>query len=334
MLKSSSSSSNRIWLPAVIVLILFLFAPAFISAYRMELLTIFLANVVLAQSYRLMTTTGDWTLCHYILMGMGAYITAILAKFYGVPFYLSIPLAAIGTVAVSFVMALPLSRTIGFAFFIGSFALGEFVRHIWEKMHFPFGGARGLSSIPRPEVGQPGDWYYVDLNNFLDITNFYYGTLIVTVLALILLYRLDTSRIGNAWKSIYADSELCESIGINVTRYRVMIFCVAGFFASIAGSMLAYTWGAIDPDNFGMIEMVYLIIWVVVGGVKTYWGPLIGVFTMSLVFELTRPFDEWRPLLFGVILITSLVFMPGGLDVLIPRTTRFFKNLVGTKEVS
>ena len=84
MLKSNSSSSSRIWLPAAIVLALFIFAPSYISAYRMELLTIFLANVVLAQSYRLMTTTGDWTLCHYILLGMGAYLTAILAKFYGV----------------------------------------------------------------------------------------------------------------------------------------------------------------------------------------------------------------------------------------------------------
>jgi len=334
MLKSNSSSSSRIWLPAVIVIALFVFAPNYVSAYRLELLTIFLANVILAQSYRLMTTTGDWTLCHYILMGMGAYTTAILAKFYGVPFYLSIPLAAVATVAVSFLMALPLSRTIGFAFFIGSFALGEFVRHVWEKMKFPFGGSRGLSDIPRPKMGEAGDWYYVNFSSLMDITNLYYLILVFAVFALILLYRLDTSRFGNAWKSIYADSELCESIGINVTRYRILIFCVAGFFASIAGSILAYTWGAIDPDNFGMIEMVYLIIWVVVGGVKTYWGPLIGVFSMSLIFELTRPLDEWRPLIFGVILIASLVFMPGGLEVLIPRTTQFVKGLFGTKEVS
>jgi branched-chain amino acid transport system permease protein len=340
MLKSNSMFIKR-WWPAATIIIIFAFAPQLFETfwgrmgmYKLVLLQVFLANVVLAQSYRLMTTTGDWTLCHYILMGMGAYTTAILAKFYGVPFYLTIPVAAICTVAVSFLIALPLSRTIGFAFFIGSFALGEFVRYIWEKLHFPFGGSRGLSNIPRPEMGQSGDWYFVDFSSRMDISNLYYGTLILAIFALILLYRLDTSRFGNAWKSIYADSELCESIGINVTRYRILIFCVAGFFASLAGSLLAYQWGAIDPDNFGMIEMVYLIIWVVVGGVKTYWGPLIGVASMSLVFELTRPFDEFRPLIFGVILISSLVFMPGGLEVLIPRTTRFFKNLVGTKEVS
>ena len=329
MLKSSSPS--YFWLPSAIVIVLFCLAPQAISAYRLELLTIFLINVILAQSYRLMTTTGDWTLCHYILMGVGAYGTAILAKQYGVPFYMAMPLAALFTVGVSFILALPLSRTIGFAFFIASFALGEFIRHIWLKFHNPFGGARGVNGIPKLELGQPGDWYFVD---FWDSTNFYFFVLIFTVVVLIILYRIDRSRVGNVWKSIYADSELCESIGINVTRYRILIFCVAGFFAGIAGSLLAYLVGSIDPHNFEMVEMVYLIIWVVVGGVKTYWGPLIGVFSMSLVFELTRPLQEWRPLLFGLILILFLVFLPGGLETLIPRIKSLLSGWLGKKEVN
>ena len=329
MLKSNSSS--RIWLPSAIVIALFCVAPQVVSAYRLELLTIFLINVILAQSYRLMTTTGDWTLCHYILMGVGAYATGILAKKFGVPFYAAMPLAALMTVSVSLMLALPLSRTIGFAFFIASFAFGEFIRHVWLKFHNPFGGARGVNSIPKLEIGQPGDWYFID---FWDSTNFYFFTLIFAVIVLIILYRIDRSRIGNVWKSIYADSELCESIGINVTRARILIFCVAGFFAGIAGSLLAYQVGSIDPHNFEMVEMVYLIIWVVVGGVKTYWGPLIGVFSMSLVFELSRPLQEWRPLLFGLILILFLVFMPGGLESQIPRVKSFFAGLFGKKETS
>jgi len=333
MLKSDTSSypPSFFWLPVALTIGFFCVAPQLVSAYRLELLTIFLINVILAQSYRLMTTTGDWTLCHYILMGVGAYATGILAKSYGVPFYLAMPLAALITVAVSFLIAVPLSRTIGFAFFIASFALGEFIRHIWLKFHNPFGGARGVNGIPKLELGQPGDWFYVD---FWDSTNFYFFTLIFCLLSLLVLYRIDRSRVGNVWKSIYADSELCGSIGINVTRYRVLLFCVAGFFAGIAGSLLAYLVGSIDPHNFEMVEMVYLIIWVVVGGVKTYWGPLIGVFSMSLVFELTRPLEQWRPLLFGLILILFLVFMPGGLETLIPRVKAFFAGLFGKKVVT
>ena len=153
---SKSDTSTFFWLPVGIIVALFCVAPQVVSAYRLELLTIFLINVILAQSYRLMTTTGDWTLCHYILMGVGAYATGILAKSYGVPFYLAMPLAAMITVAVSFILAVPLSRTIGFAFFIASFALGEFIRHIWLKFHYPFGGARGVNGIPKVGSGSAG----------------------------------------------------------------------------------------------------------------------------------------------------------------------------------
>lgn len=305
--------SNHILVGSLVVIVFFILAPNLVSAYRLELLTIFLINVILAQSYRLMTTTGDWTLCHYILMGVGAYATGVLAKMVGLPFYLVMPLACAVTTFVSLLFAIPLSRTLGFAFFIASFALGEFVRHVWLKFHYPFGGARGINGIPKLEIGQGGEWYFID---FWDSQNFYYFTLIFTILALLVLFRIDRSRLGNAWKSIYSDRELSESIGIDVTKSRIMVFCVSGFIAGLAGSLLAYQIGSIDPHNFEMVEMVYLIIWCVVGGVKTFWGPLIGVLSMSIVFELTRPLAEWRPALFGLILILFLVLLPGGLETL------------------
>ena len=305
--------SNHLLVGSLVVIVFFVVAPTLVSAYRLELLTIFLINVILAQSYRLMATTGDWTLCHYILMGVGAYATGVLAKMAGLPFYVVMPMACVVTAFVSLLFAIPLSRTLGFAFFIASFALGEFVRHVWLKFHYPFGGARGINGIPKLEIGQGGEWYFID---FWDSQNFYYFTLIFTILALMILFRIDRSRLGNAWKSIYSDRELSESIGIDVAKSRIMVFCVSGFLAGLAGSLLAYQIGSIDPHNFEMVEMVYLIIWCVVGGVKTFWGPLIGVLSMSVVFELTRPLAEWRPALFGLILILFLVLLPGGLETL------------------
>ena len=322
--------SNHILVTSLAVIGFFILAPNLVSAYRLELLTIFLINVILAQSYRLMATTGDWTLCHYILMGVGAYATGIMAKMIGLPFYVVMPLACVVTVLVSLVLAIPLSRTVGFAFFIASFALGEFVRHVWLKFHYPFGGARGINGIPKLEIGQGGEWYFID---FWDSQNFYYFTLIFTILALVILFRIDRSRLGNAWKSIYSDRELSESIGIDVTKSRIMVFCVAGFFAGLAGSLLAYQIGSIDPHNFEMVEMVYLIIWCVVGGVKTFWGPLIGVLSMSVVFELTRPLAEWRPALFGLILILFLVLLPGGLETLPARIREMLDKTSKQREV-
>jgi branched-chain amino acid transport system permease protein len=140
------------------------------------------------------------------------------------------------------------------------------------------------------------------------------------------MYRIDRSRIGDTFKSIYEDDILAASIGIRVGRYRSLAFVLGSFFAGIAGALMAHRLNAIDPHIFGLDEMVYLLVWVVAGGTATFAGPIIGVAVMSFLFEWTRPLLEWRPLFFGAILIGFLIFMPGGLESLIPKFTRLFGN--------
>jgi len=280
-------------------------------------MTMLLINIILAQSYRLVSTSGDWTLSHVVLMGCGAYATAMIAKYLGWPFWATLPLSGIAAAGVGFAIAFPLLRTKGFGFFIASFALGEFIRLIWIKFHYPFGGPRGMIGIPSIEIG--------DID-FYETTNFYYLALVVTMVCMFVMFRIDRSRIGNALKSIYSDDELAECIGINVSKLRLQGFLVSAFFAGIGGSLLAYRLGAIDPHNFEIETMVYLIIWVVVGGTATFWGPIIGVVSMTFIFEIARPLHEWRPLLFGVILILSLILMPGGLESLFPRISLMIRQ--------
>ena len=305
---------------AVLLLAVLCFAPFMVSEYRVEVLIIFFINVILVSSYRVATTTGDWTLSHVIFLGVGAYATAIFAKNLGWPFWLTLPMSGVATAAVGLMVAFPLLRTKGFGFFIASFAIGEFIRHVWIKFHDPFGGPRGMIGIPTVEIGE------ID---FYDSINFYFLTMVVMVVALVVIYRLDRSRVGNAWKTIYLDEDLAESIGIHVFHYRATAFTVAAFFAGIAGAMLAHLQGAIDPHNFGVDTMVYLVIWIVVGGNATFWGPIAGVTVMSFIFELSRPLAEWRPLLFGVILIIFLTVLPGGLEMIFEKIK---ERLFGERE--
>ena len=102
--------------------------PHVVELYHVDILILFLVNLLLAQSYRLVTTTGDWSLCHVVLMGSGAYATALVTKHLGWPFWLGVPMAGVAGALVALAVVAPLLRTIGFGFFIGSFALGEFVR--------------------------------------------------------------------------------------------------------------------------------------------------------------------------------------------------------------
>ena len=290
---------------ALTFLAVLIVAPFMLREYHLELLILFCINAILISSYRVATTTGDWTLSHVIFMGCGAYSTGIFTKLLGWPFWLTLPMSGVATAALGVMVAFPLLRTKGFGFFIASFAIGEFIRHVWIKFHNPFGGPRGMIGIPTVEIG--------DID-FYDSINFYFLTLAIAVICLAILYRLDKSRIGKAWKVIYLDEDLAESIGINVFAFRARAFVTATFFAGIAGALLAHRMGAIDPHNFDIETMVYLIIWIVVGGNATFWGPLAGLAVMTLIFEWARPLHELRPLLFGAILILFLTILPGGLE--------------------
>lgn len=306
------------WIILLASAALVLSAPLIVSEYHLEVLILLLINLLLASSYRLTTTTGDWTLCHIVLMGVGAYATALAAKLLGWPMWLGLPLAGIAGAVIATILIYPLLRTRGFGFFIASFAFGEFVRLIWVKFHTPFGGPRGMINIPQPEV------FGLD---FFFATPYYYLTVIIVAVSLFVLYRIDRSAlIGDVMKALYMDEDLARSVGVKANHYRAMAFITGGFFAGIAGALLAHRLGAIDPKNFDINTMVYLVIWVVVGGTRTFWGPLIGVIVMTIIFESSRPLLEWRPLLFGSILIFFLIYLPGGLESLPEKIKGLFRN--------
>ena len=294
--------------------------PFVFRLYHIDLATLFLINLILAVSYRLVTTTGDWSLCHVVLMGAGAYATALMAKLLGWPFWLTLPLAGVAAAVIGFALVYPLLRTKGFGFFIASFAIGEFLRLVWVKFHNPFGGPRGMINIPSASLGP------LDISGFIP---YYFFVLGVAVISLWIMYRLDRSRIGNAWKAIHTDDLLSECVGINVAKYRAQAFVIGSFFAGLAGALLAHRLQAIDPKNFDVNTMVYLIIWVVVGGTATFWGPIVGLVVMTVAFEATRPLLEWRPVLFGALLIFFLIFMPGGLESLFAKFASVVRRLHG-----
>ncbi len=294
--------------------------PYIVELYQVEVLIILVLNLILVQSYRLVNTTGDWSLSHIVTMGAGAYSSALLTKALGWPFWLSLPFSGVAAGIIGFLIVFPLLRTIGFGFFIGSFALGEFVRLVWVKFHYPFGGPRGLINIPTAEIGA------LDLS---DMIPYYYFCLLVATVSIWVMYRIDKSHIGDTFKAIHTDPTLCETLGIRVPKYRAIAFVIGAFFAGISGSLMAHHQGAIDPHSFEATLMVYLIIYVVVGGVETFWGPIIGVIVMTVVFELSRPLEEWRPLIAGGILIFFLVIMPGGLEILVPKFVGVLRKMPG-----
>ena len=298
--------------------------PFCIKAYTVEVALIYFGWIMLAQSYRLIVTIHDWQLYHIVLYGVGAYGSGMIAKNLGVPVFLAIPIGGLIAAVLGVLITLVLLRTKGWGFYIATYGLAELIRLTWLKFRNPFGGSTGIINIPyAPTIGG------LDFSFGIPC---YFLNLAVLLITLYLLHRLENSRIGDAFKAISMDPDLAESTGISIPKHRLMAAALGSFFAGVAGALLVHRLGAVDPKQFNLTTMVYLLIWVVVGGTKSFWGPIIGVTVMYTLFEISRPLQEIRPLFFGLSMTLVLIFMPGGIEGLISKITARFRKTSGTPD--
>jgi branched-chain amino acid transport system permease protein len=303
--------------------------PFKLKFHQQDFMIFLLINILVVTSYRLMTLTGEWSLIHVVLMGVGGYSSALLAKKFALAFWFTMPLAGIICALIAILLSIPLFRMKQFYFLIGSFAAGEAIRLAWVYFKVPFGGAKGIKHIPSPQIVFPG------LKEAIEIWEpipYYFLTLAIVTLCLWVLYRLEYSRIGLTLHSVHWRDALAESVGVNTWRYRTLAFGVASFFAGIAGALFAHYLGSLNPAQFGVGLMVYVLIWVIVGGTATFYGPIIGVTVLSVVNEWFRAFEIWRPAIYGCILIASIMFLPDGLESLPAKLRSGFNRLRGKEK--
>ncbi len=303
----------------VLVIIVLCIFPFFARPYLVEVAMIYFIWMILAQSYRLIVTIHDWQLYHVVLYGVGAYTSGMLAKDLGIPVFAAIPLGGAMASLVGVAITSILLRTKGWGFYIATYGLAELIRLSWLRFRNPFGGSTGIIEIPYPPIVAGID--------FSARTPYYFFSLGVMLIIMYMLYRIERSRIGDAFKAVSMDPLLAASTGINIPRHRLMACAIGGFFAGIAGGLLVHRLGAVDPKLFNIITMLYLLIWIVVGGTNTFWGPIIGVSVMYTLFEVSRPLIQIRPMFFGLSMILVLLFMPGGLESLVSKIAARLERL-------
>lgn len=292
-----------------------IFLPHVLSYSQQEVLVFLVINVLVVVSYRLLTLTGEWSLGHVVMVGVGAYASALFTKKLGVPVPLSILCGAFTAAAIAFVLSFPLFRMKGFYFLIGSFAAGEIIRLIWKRFTDPFGGPKGIKRIP----GFPDIEFGGISIDFFEPVNYYYFCVIIVGLALLILYRIERSRIGLTFHAIHWQDKLAESVSVDTFRYRMLAFVIASFFAGLGGALFAHYVGTVNPKLFDVEQMVYVLIWAIVGGTATFYGPIMGVVALTIINEIVLRalgVDEMRPMFYGAILILSVLFLPKGLESL------------------
>jgi branched-chain amino acid transport system permease protein len=289
--------------------------PFVLAEYRLTTLLLMLIWIIVAVSYRLLATTGEYSLGHVVVMGIGAYSSAIMSRNMGMPFWYSAPLGGVIAAGFAAATARPLFRMRGFYFLLGSFALGEAIRLCFRGFKEPFGGEGGFWYIPTPSWGS---------FTFSSTFSYFYLVLGVTAACLSVMYLIDQSRIGKAMVAIHSQDALCESLGINILGYKTLAYITASFFAGIAGALLAHYMTTASPPQFAIGPMLLVLVWVVVGGVNTFWGPIAGVFILYSIQEQLRGFlVEYMPMFYGIILIVMVFALPGGLESLPARITEW-----------
>ncbi len=272
MLKATTRTLG--WLALAVILVLL---PHGLSFSQQEILVFLTINVLLVTSYRLLTLTGEWSLGHAVIMGVGAYASALITKYTGLFVPLCMVFGALTAAAVAYILSFPLFRMKGFYFLIGSFAAGEIIRLLWKRFRVPFGGPKGLKRIdPLPNIDLGP--LHVD---FFQPVSYYYFALLVVAVCLWLMWRVERSPMGLTFHAVHWQDKLAEASGVNVRAYRTLAFVIASGFAGLSGALLAHYIGTINPGSFEVEQMVFVLTWAIVGGTATFYGPILGVVVLT-----------------------------------------------------
>lgn len=281
-----------------------------INPYFLQIINLIGINAIMAVSLNLITGhTGQFSLGHAGFMALGAYSSAAFTVYLHEPifhllvfvppfvlepiFFLS-ALVFGGCLAASagLLVGLPTLRLKGDYLAIATLGLGEIIRVIVLNLDF-VGGARGLTDIP-------------EYANFFWI----YGILVIVVFSMA---RMVYSLKGKAFLAVREDEIATQSIGIDVTRYKVMAFVIGSFWAGVGGGLFAHLNTYLHTNSFGFLKSVEFIVMVVLGGMGSITGSLISATLLTLLPELLRAASEWRMIFYALLLIVMMILWPHGL---------------------
>jgi branched-chain amino acid transport system permease protein len=142
---------------------------------------------------------------------------------------------------------------------------------------------------------------------------YYYFFLALTIICLFIMHRMEFSRIGLTWKAVAQSHSVASSIGIDETRQRIMSFAIGGLFAGLAGAAYAHYYVVLSVTTFSFFTSIYMFIYMMVGGVNSFYGPIVGTAVLLLVQTFARSLTKYVPFIFAGVLLLVLYLMPQGL---------------------
>lgn len=289
----------------LVLLILLIFVPFALNNYYIDILTITGIYAILALGLNIVVgLAGLLDLGYIAFYAIGAYSYGILNTEFGIPFW---PALLIGGLLAAFagmflgMITLRLRGDYLAIVTLGFLMIVHLILNNWDSLTH---GPNGILGISSPSIGK-----FV----FSEPIHFYYLILVISILAIFIINRINNSRIGRAWIAIREDEIAASAMGINVTTMKILAITLGASWAGVAGVFFAGRYSFISPESFTFLETVIVLSMVVLGGMGSIPGVILGAALLIILPEVLRGFQDYRMLVFGGAMVLMMVFRPQGL---------------------
>ena len=288
---------------ALLAVLLLAAAASKLSSYPVYLLSLAMINVIAAIGLNLLTgNSGQISLCHSSFIAIGAYASTLVTARYGVPFWAAIPLGALVAALMGALLGAPASRLRGIYLALATLGFLQIVQIAIEEFANVTGGVRGLT-VPKAAFGGARVSEYA---RFLIVLG-------CCMLAIWTARNLLASRVGRELNAVRLSPHAAQALGVSVHRVKLAAFALSAAYAGVAGGLQAIVVGFIDPVEFGISAALRQITFIVVGGMGSVAGSVVGAAVLSAMPEALRPVKEYSDVIYTALLLGFLIFLPRGL---------------------
>ncbi|MFI3271896.1 MAG: branched-chain amino acid ABC transporter permease [Pseudomonadota bacterium] len=305
--KYNESKSTRVSVLALIALG-FCALPMLVSSYQTNIMISALLYIMLGLGLNIVVgLAGQLVLGYIAFYAVGAYAYALLSADFGLGFWTVLPIGGACAAVFGILVGFPVLRLKGDYLAIVTLGFGEITRLVLENWGDVTRGPSGISNIPRPSFFG----MHMDIN--ASTTYIYYLVFACVIITIIAVARLKDSRIGRAWQALREDEIACEAMGIDLAKTKLSAFALGACWAGFAGVIFAAKTTFINPASFTFLESAMVLAMVVLGGMGSTLGVVLGALILILLPEYLRAFSEYRMLIFGAAMVLMMVFRPQGI---------------------
>ncbi len=314
------------WVILALILVALVW-PFYGSRGAVDIATLILIYVMLGLGLNIVVGLAGLLDLGYVgFYAVGAYTYAMLSHYYGLGFWVCLPLAGLMAALFGFLLGFPVLRLRGDYLAIVTLGFGEIIRILLRNLTEWTGGPNGISGIEKPTLfgltferrAPEGmtpfhEYFNIPYNSEYKVVFLYLIALLLVLLTLFVINRLLRMPIGRAWEALREDEIACRALGLNPTLIKLSAFTLGACFAGFAGSFFAARQGLVSPESFTFIESAIILAIVVLGGMGSQLGVILAAIVMILLPELMREFSEYRMLMFGLLMVVMMIWRPQGL---------------------